>query len=131
MRRNCVFVAEKCTISTPPRVDLKKLAELECPQLIELLKLYVHENEALRKENAELFSSRELLLRDQEVVSRENERLLKKLEDVNKYVFYFLPKSFNTFTYCPIQTNYVTFFEERNKSIILHTYQLNVLSFST
>jgi len=41
------------------------------------------ENEALRKENAELFTTRELVLRDQELVCRENERLLKKLEDVN------------------------------------------------
>ena len=41
------------------------------------------ENEALRKENAELFTMRELILRDQELVCRENEWLLKKLEDVN------------------------------------------------
>lgn len=41
------------------------------------------ENEALRQENAQLFSTREVIMRDQELVCRENERLLKKLEDVN------------------------------------------------
>lgn len=40
-------------------------------------------NEALRKENAELHTTREMVMRDQELVCRENERLLKKLEDVN------------------------------------------------
>jgi kinesin family protein 12 len=41
------------------------------------------ENHALRHENNELYSARDNLLRDQETVCRENERLLKKLEDVN------------------------------------------------
>ncbi|XP_031356480.1 kinesin-like protein KIF12 isoform X2 [Photinus pyralis] len=65
------------------QVDLDKLGELEGPQLIDLVKLYVAENEALRKENTELFVSREILMRDQELVCRDNERLLKKLEEVN------------------------------------------------
>ncbi|KAF5286072.1 hypothetical protein FQR65_LT12958 [Abscondita terminalis] len=69
--------------SSPPQVDLEKLGELEGPQLVELVKLYVAENEALRKENTELFVSREVLLRDQELVCRDNERLLKKLAEVN------------------------------------------------
>jgi kinesin family protein 12 len=71
---------------TPPQVDLEKLAELEGPQLAELVRLYITENEALRRENSELFSSREMLQRDHEIVCRENERLLKKLEEVNSYV---------------------------------------------
>ncbi|KAK4872801.1 hypothetical protein RN001_014830 [Aquatica leii] len=70
-------------ITSPPQVDLEKLGELEGPQLVELVKLYVAENEALRKENSELFVTREVLLRDQELVCRDNERLLKKLEEVN------------------------------------------------
>ena len=59
------------------------------------------ENQSLRRENGDLFSVRDMmlrlyldneyikqnvnlmLLRDQELVCRENERLLKKLEDVN------------------------------------------------
>nr|CAH7745181.1 unnamed protein product [Callosobruchus chinensis] len=41
------------------------------------------ENEALRKDNEDLFLSRDLLQRDHEIVCRENERLLKKLEEVN------------------------------------------------
>lgn len=64
-------------------MDLEKLAELEGPQLAELVRLYMQENVALREENDELFASREILLRDQDLVCRENERLLRKLEDVN------------------------------------------------
>ena len=41
------------------------------------------ENHDLRKENQDLFSVRGMLLRDQELVCKENERLLKKLEEVN------------------------------------------------
>merc|ERR1719347_2255519 len=43
----------------------------------------MHENSDLRRENTDLFSVRDMMLRDQELVCRENERLLKKLEDVN------------------------------------------------
>ena len=68
---------------------------------MELIKDYMGENQSLRRENGDLFSVRDmmlrlylnneyfqqkinfLLLRDQELVCRENERLLKKLEDVN------------------------------------------------
>mgnify|MGYP006989418233 FL=1 len=64
-------------------VELKKLADLEGQELIELVKHYMQENDALRKENSDLFSTRDILIRDQELVCRENERLLKKLEDVN------------------------------------------------
>ncbi|KAJ3661534.1 hypothetical protein Zmor_005927 [Zophobas morio] len=74
---------ERRLIITPPHVDLEQLAKLEGPQLAELVRLYMTENEALRRENSELFSSREMLQRDHEVVCRENERLLKKLEEVN------------------------------------------------
>lgn len=70
-------------ITPAPKVDLEKLAELEGHELAELVKLYMKENEALRSENSELFMTREAVLRDQDVVCRENERLLKKLEDVN------------------------------------------------
>lgn len=66
-------------------MDLEKLAELEGPQLAELVRLYISENEALRMENGELYTSREMLQRDHEIVCRENERLLKKLEEVNSY----------------------------------------------
>lgn len=76
-------ILEKRIVVTPPHVDLEKLAELEGSQLAELVRIYILENEALRAENVELFASREILLRDQDLVCRENERLLKKLEDVN------------------------------------------------
>lgn len=68
---------------TPPEVDLNKLAELESTELNQLIRAYITENEALRRENAELYATREQVIRDQELVCRENERLLKKLEDVN------------------------------------------------
>jgi len=70
-------------LKTPPTVDFEKLAEMEGQELVELVRYYMTENEALHKENAELFTMRELVLRDQELVCRENKRLLKKLEDVN------------------------------------------------
>ncbi|GLH09496.1 Kinesin-like protein [Gryllus bimaculatus] len=69
--------------AAPPPVDADRLAALDSAELVQLVQLYADENGALRRENAELFSTRELLLRDQELVCRENERLLRKLEDVN------------------------------------------------
>lgn len=81
----CCWFIERRILTTPPHVDLEKLAELEGPQLAELVRLYIQENEALRAENVDLFTSREMLLQDQELVCRENERLLRKLEDVNLY----------------------------------------------
>ncbi|XP_045463579.1 kinesin-like protein KIF12 isoform X2 [Harmonia axyridis] len=74
---------ERNRITTPPHVEVEKLKELDTPQLVELLKLYITENELLKKDNYELFSSREMLQRDHEMVCRENERLLKKVEEVN------------------------------------------------
>ncbi|KAK9295571.1 hypothetical protein QLX08_010135 [Tetragonisca angustula] len=68
---------------TPPVVDLDKLSEMEQPELSQVIHAYITENEALRRENAELYATREQVIRDQELVCRENERLLKKLEDVN------------------------------------------------
>jgi kinesin family member 12 len=71
-------------VATPiPKIDMDRIAELENNELSELVKLYMTENQALRHENNELYSARDNLLRDQEAVCRENERLLKKLEDVN------------------------------------------------
>lgn len=66
-----------------PKIDVERLAELENNELSELVKLYMTENQSLRHENNELYATKDNLLRDQETVCRENERLLKKLEDVN------------------------------------------------
>ncbi|CAD7088674.1 unnamed protein product [Hermetia illucens] len=74
---------DRTHIPEAPKVDLERLAELEASELAELVKLYMVENKALRHENSDLFSTREMILHDHEVVCRENERLLKKLEDVN------------------------------------------------
>lgn len=70
-------------LRTPPNIDLEKIANMEGSELAELVRHYATENEALRRENEELFAIRDILIRDQELVCRENERLLKKLEDVN------------------------------------------------
>ncbi|XP_055854033.1 kinesin-like protein KIF12 [Episyrphus balteatus] len=67
-----------------PKVPLERLSELEGSDLADLVKLYMQENETLRQENSHLCTIREIIMRDQEIVCRENERLLKKLEDVNK-----------------------------------------------
>ncbi|CAG9863505.1 unnamed protein product [Phyllotreta striolata] len=75
--------SERRLLETPPHVNLDELANLEGPELADLVRLYMKENEALRRDNAELFVSRDILQRDHEVVCRENERLLKKLEEVN------------------------------------------------
>lgn len=64
-------------------IDIDQLAELDNQELSKLLRSYINENEALRRENGELYSTRDNIFRDQELVCRENERLLKKLEDVN------------------------------------------------
>ncbi|KAG6463869.1 hypothetical protein O3G_MSEX014123, partial [Manduca sexta] len=64
-------------------MERNKLYQLPPSELVELVQLHMEENSALRAENTELFGVRDQLLRDQELLSRENERLLKKLEDVN------------------------------------------------
>lgn len=78
-----MYVSGGSIVPVMTEVELKKLADLEGQELIELVKHYMQENDALRKENSDLFSTRDILIRDQELVCRENERLLKKLEDVN------------------------------------------------
>lgn len=83
MYHKMISVGERRVPRTPPEVDLNKLAELESTELNQLIRAYITENEALRRENAELYATREQVIRDQELVCRENERLLKKLEDVN------------------------------------------------
>ncbi|XP_050435822.1 kinesin-like protein KIF12 [Adelges cooleyi] len=70
-------------VKMPPNMDMDRLIQMDPKELVDLVKHYANENEALRRENAELFNSRDILQRDHEVVCRENERLLKKLEDVN------------------------------------------------
>lgn len=80
---NILFAAERRIPVTPPPVDFEKLAEMESSELSQLIHAYITENEALRRENAELYATREQVIRDQELVCRENERLLRKLEDVN------------------------------------------------
>ncbi|XP_013145447.1 PREDICTED: kinesin-like protein KIF12 [Papilio polytes] len=66
-----------------PRMESNQLQQLGAAELVRLVQLHMAESAALRRENRDLFAARDLLLRDHELVTRENERLLKKLEDVN------------------------------------------------
>ena len=75
-----LFIA---TPATKKRIDKARLNELDSSTLVDLIKDYMSENQELRKENTDLFSIRDMMVRDQELVCKENERLLKKLEDVN------------------------------------------------
>lgn len=68
---------------TPSQIEPNKLYQLPQAELVDLVQLHMEENTALRAENTELFGIRDQMLRDHELLSRENERLLKKLEDVN------------------------------------------------
>lgn len=70
----------------PTKLDKEKVEEMEQTQLVEIVHQFLGENNALRQENWELIAVRDLLIRDQELVCRENERLLRKLEDVNTAV---------------------------------------------
>lgn len=68
-------------ISTPTSSGKKKLEDLDSNTLVDLIKDYMVENEDLRRENYELLTVRDMVMRDQEMVCLENERLLKKVED--------------------------------------------------
>jgi len=73
----------RATPATTKKIDKQRLNELDSSTLVDLIKDYMRENQDLRKENMDLFSIRDMMVRDQELVCKENERLLKKLEDVN------------------------------------------------
>ncbi|XP_043219045.1 kinesin-like protein KIF12 isoform X8 [Amphibalanus amphitrite] len=64
-------------------VDKERLHELKTEELIELLQEYMANNTALRDENLDLHTLRDALMRDQDVIIKENERLLRKLEEIN------------------------------------------------
>ena len=66
-------------------VDKERLHELKTEELIELLQEYMANNTALRDENLDLHTLRDALMRDQDVIIKENERLLRKLEQINRY----------------------------------------------
>lgn len=68
-------------LTTLVPVNDEKLAKMSTIELVDLIKHYAADNEALRKENFDLFHSRDLLMRDHEIVCHENERLIKKVEN--------------------------------------------------
>nr|XP_045584392.1 kinesin-like protein KIF12 isoform X1 [Procambarus clarkii]XP_045584393.1 kinesin-like protein KIF12 isoform X1 [Procambarus clarkii]XP_045584394.1 kinesin-like protein KIF12 isoform X1 [Procambarus clarkii] len=65
------------------RIDNEKLENLDNRELIRLVQHYMAEHENVRMENKELQEIATSLVRDQELVCKENERLLRQLEVVN------------------------------------------------
>ncbi|XP_068215192.1 kinesin-2b-like isoform X4 [Palaemon carinicauda] len=65
------------------RVDKDKLASLDNGELINLVQQYMIQHENVMRENKELQAVTAALARDQDLVCKENERLLRKLEDVS------------------------------------------------
>ena len=63
------------------RAGRKKLEDLDSSTLVDLIKDYMVENEELRRNNYELFAVKDMIMRDQEMVCLENERLIKKVEE--------------------------------------------------
>ena len=61
-------------------LNTPRLRELPASEAQQLLHSLLQENRALRKENADLYALREALLRQQEAVTKHNERLLKQIE---------------------------------------------------
>ncbi|XP_042877136.1 LOW QUALITY PROTEIN: kinesin-like protein KIF12 [Penaeus japonicus] len=68
------------------RVDKDKLTTLNNQELINLVQHYMAEHETVRKENKELEDAMTTLVRDQDLVCKENERLLKKLQELSSGV---------------------------------------------
>lgn len=59
----------------------KKLEDLDSNTLVDLIKDYMIENEDLRRENYELITVKDMIMRDQEMVCLENEKLIRKVEE--------------------------------------------------
>lgn len=70
---------------TEAALNTPRLAELPANEAHQLLHSLLQENRALRKENADLYSLREALLRQQEAVTKHNERLIKQIEGKPMY----------------------------------------------
>ena len=62
-----------------------RLGDLPTQEAQQLLHSLLQENQALRKENNDLYSLREALLRQQEAVTKQNERLIKQIEGKPMY----------------------------------------------
>ena len=58
----------------------EELMELQPTQVQHLVDNLLQENRALRKENADLYALREALLRQQEAVTKHNEKLIRHIE---------------------------------------------------
>ena len=72
-------------IATPTSSGKKKLEDLDSSTLVDLIKDYMIENEDLRRENYELLTVRAMIMRDQEMVCLENEKLIKKVEECEQF----------------------------------------------
>ena len=74
-------------------LDTPRLGELPAGEAQQLLHSLLQENRALRKENADLYALREALLRQQEAVTKHNERLIKQIEGKTTSVSFSLSHS--------------------------------------
>ncbi|KAI1305984.1 Kinesin-like protein KIF12 [Halotydeus destructor] len=66
--------------SSPAEGVVDRKVSLEEMEKDSLLKKYMQENEGLRGENAQLHLQRERLIHDHEIVCRENEKLIRRLQ---------------------------------------------------
>ncbi|RXG69444.1 Kinesin-like protein KIF12 [Armadillidium vulgare] len=64
------------------RVDDEKLKSLDPQELVSLVKRYMVEHDNVRRENKELQLVTAALVHDQEMMAKENERLINKLENI-------------------------------------------------
>jgi len=65
-----------------------ELMEMPPAEVQNLLDNLLQENRALRKENADLYALREALLRQQEAVTKHNERLIRQIEGKSEWVLH-------------------------------------------
>ena len=57
------YVFSAATPATKKKIDKQRLDQLDSSTLVELIKDYMRENQDLRKENTDLFSVRDMMLR--------------------------------------------------------------------
>ena len=57
------WILSPATPATKKKIDKSRLNELDSSTLVELIKDYMGENQSLRRENGDLFSVRDMMLR--------------------------------------------------------------------
>ncbi|XP_022917866.2 kinesin-like protein KIF12 [Onthophagus taurus] len=70
--------------SNVPKLNVDDIVHMDNKELIQLVQVYAEENENLKNDNAQLFYLKDQMLRDQELLSRENEKLVRNLEEAQR-----------------------------------------------